>query len=67
MTEFFAWFTQWENTKPLALVLFFITFVAIILYVYTGKSRSSRLESYKNIPLQDEDETGEKLGEGKEQ
>ena len=45
-----------ENTKPFVLVLFFITFVGIILYVYTGKNRSKRLESYKNIPLTDEDE-----------
>ena len=51
------WFTNMENTKPFVLVMFFITFVGIILYVYTGKKRSDRLESYKNIPLtEDEDE-----------
>lgn len=51
------WFTSMENTKPFVLVMFFITFVGIILYVYTGKKRSERLESYKNIPLtEDEDE-----------
>ena len=57
MTEFFAWFTHMENTKPLALVIFFVTFVAIVIYVYSGKKRKQRLESYKNIPLQDDDET----------
>ena len=67
MTEFFDWFTQLENTKPFVLVLFFVTFVAIILYVYTGKKRSSRLESYKNIPLQEDDEKSEKNREGNEQ
>ena len=46
-----------ENTKPLALVIFFVTFVAIVIYVYSGKKRKQRLESYKNIPLQDDDET----------
>lgn len=45
-----------ENTKPLALLLFFVTFVLIIVYVYFGKKRSERLESYKNIPFEDEDE-----------
>ncbi len=44
-----------ENTKPFVLVLFFITFVGIILYIYTGKKRSQRLESYKNIPLEDDE------------
>lgn len=55
MSEFFDWFTHLENTKPFALVLFFITFVLIILYVFTGKKRSQRLESYKNIPLNDDE------------
>jgi len=44
-----------EYTKPFALVLFFVTFVLIILYVYTNKKRSKRFESYKNIPFQDDD------------
>ena len=54
MAELFAWFTDMENTKPLALVLFFITFVGILLYVFTGRRRSQRLESYKYIPLDDD-------------
>ena len=54
MTDWLMWFTQMENSKPLALVLFFITFCGILIYVFTGKKRSSRLESYKNIPFQDE-------------
>lgn len=52
----FEWFTNMENTKPFVLVLFFVTFVGIILYVYTGKKRSERLESYKNIPLTEDDD-----------
>ncbi|KTG16530.1 hypothetical protein AUR63_03165 [Guyparkeria sp. XI15] len=45
-----------ENSKPLALILFFSAFVGIILYVYTGKKRKQRLESYKDIPFLDDDE-----------
>ncbi len=56
MPHWLEWFTHMENTKPFALVLFFVTFVGIILYLYTGKKRAQRLESYKNIPLDDDDE-----------
>ncbi|MCK5724647.1 MAG: cbb3-type cytochrome c oxidase subunit 3 [Gammaproteobacteria bacterium] len=48
-----------ENTKPFVLVLFSITFVLILLYVFTNRKRSKRLESYKNIPFQDDDQDGE--------
>ena len=55
MLDWLMWFTRMENTKPFVLVLFFVTFVLILLYVFTGKKRTKRLESYKNIPLDDED------------
>jgi len=55
MFDWLMWFTRMENTKPFVLVLFFVTFVLILLYVFTGKKRSKRLESYKDIPLDDED------------
>jgi cbb3-type cytochrome oxidase subunit 3 len=45
------WLSNMENTKPLALVIFFVVFVGILLYVFTGKKRGKRLESYKNIPF----------------
>ncbi|WP_078121204.1 cbb3-type cytochrome oxidase subunit 3 [Thiosocius teredinicola] len=54
------WLSQMENTKPLALVIFFVTFVGILIYVFTGKKRAKRLESYKNIPFLDDDEAGDK-------
>lgn len=54
MSELFSWLTKMEYTKPLVLVLFFITFVLLIIYVYSNKKRSSRLESYKNIPFEEE-------------
>lgn len=52
----FEWLSNMENTKPLALVIFFVTFVGILIYVFTNKKRSQRLESYKHIPFQDDDE-----------
>ncbi len=51
----FEWLSQMENTKPLALVIFFVTFVGIVIYVFSGKKRAKRLESYKNIPFLDDD------------
>jgi cbb3-type cytochrome oxidase subunit 3 len=50
------WLSSMENTKPLALVIFFVLFVGILLYVFTGKKRGERLESYKNIPFLDDDD-----------
>ena len=59
MFDWLSWFTRMENTKPFVLVLFTITFVAIIVYVFTNRNRSKRLESYKNIPFEDEEENGQ--------
>lgn len=55
MMEFFLWFTKFENTKPLALLIFFTLFCGILFYVYGSRKRSERLESYKNIPLEDDE------------
>ncbi len=55
IADFFNWFTHLENTKPFALVLFFVTFVGIIIYVFSNKKRKQRLESYKNIPFEEDD------------
>jgi len=55
--DWLMWFTRMENSKPLALVLFFSAFCAIALYVYTGRRRGERLESYKYLPFQDEADT----------
>ncbi len=59
MFEWLSWFTRMENTKPFVLVLFSITFVLILLYVFTNRNRGKRLESYKNIPFIDEDANGQ--------
>ena len=55
MPEWLLWFTRFENSKVVALLLFFFTFCGILIYVYSGKKRSERLESYKYIPLRDDD------------
>ena len=55
MFDWLLWFTHMENSKPLALVLFFSAFCGILIYVLTGKNRAKRLESYKYIPLDDEE------------
>jgi cbb3-type cytochrome oxidase subunit 3 len=55
------WLAQAENSKPLGLVIFFVTFCAIVLWVYGSKKRGERLEQHKNIPfLDDEDESKDK-------
>ncbi|HUW51161.1 MAG TPA: cbb3-type cytochrome c oxidase subunit 3 [Sulfuricella sp.] len=52
--ELLMWFTKLENTKPLGLLIFFFTFCAILFYVFGNRERGERLESYKNLPFQDE-------------
>jgi len=54
MTDLFEWFTHLGNSKIVALVIFFSVFCLIVIYLYSNKSRSERLESYKNIPLEDD-------------
>ncbi len=56
LAEAWSWITDLGNSKVTALLIFFFTFIGILLYVLTGKKRSERLESYKYIPLQDDDE-----------
>ena len=57
--EWLMWFSKPENTKPLALIIFFVTFVGIVAYVYGSKKRSEKLESYRDIPFLD-DQPGDK-------
>jgi hypothetical protein len=54
MFDWLLWFTQLGNSKTFALLLFFSTYCVILAYVFTGKQRARRLESYKYIPFQDE-------------
>lgn len=50
------WFSRPENTKPLALIIFFVTFIGIVIYAYGSKTRSEKLESYRDIPFLDDEE-----------
>ena len=54
MFDWLLWFTSMEHSKPLALVLFFGAFCGILIYVFTGKNRAKRLESYKYMPFDEE-------------
>lgn len=67
MAEFWSWITQLGNSKMVALLIFFPTFLGIVWYAFFNRARSQRLESYKYIPFQDEDdsETTEETGKPK--
>ena len=52
--EWLLWFSKPENTKPLALIIFFVTFIGIVIYVYGSKKRGAKLELYRDIPFLDE-------------
>jgi len=54
--DIFDWFMVMANNKAVTLVIFVVTFVGIIIYVYGSKKRSERLETYRNIPFLDDDE-----------
>ena len=56
MNDIFEWFMVMANNKSVTLVIFVVTFVAIIIYVYGSKKRSARLEEYRNIPFLDDDQ-----------
>ena len=56
MNDIFNWFMVMSNNKSVTLVIFFVTFVAIIIYVYGSKERSKRLETYRDIPFMDNDD-----------
>lgn len=59
--EWLLWFSRPENTKPLALVIFFVIFIGIVIYAYGSRKRSRQLESYRDIPfLDDEADTKDK-------
>ena len=66
MFDWLSWFTHMENTKPFVLVIFSITFVLILFYVFSNKDRSKRFESYKNIPFQENETSEDKNGQSKD-
>ncbi|HEY3300088.1 MAG TPA: cbb3-type cytochrome c oxidase subunit 3 [Methylophilaceae bacterium] len=52
--ELLLWFTKFENTKPVSLVIFFTLFCGVVFYLYGSKARGEMLEQFKQIPLLDE-------------
>lgn len=54
MAELWLWITDLGNSKIVALLLFFGTFVGIIIYLFSSRSRSERLESYRYMPFDDD-------------
>lgn len=54
MSDLWMWLGNLTNSKITALLIFFTSFVVIVLYVYSGKKRKVRLESYKDIPFVDD-------------
>lgn len=61
LADFWTWILDLGNSKTVALLIFFTTFVGIVIYVYSSRRRSARLESYRFIPLQDEDDADRKV------
>jgi cbb3-type cytochrome oxidase subunit 3 len=59
VAEVWQWITQLGNSKIVALLLFFGTFIGILLYIFTNKQRSERLETYKYMPFQDDEDSGD--------
>ena len=55
MNDIFEWFMVMANNKSVTLVIFVVTFTAILIYVYGSKKRSARFEEYRNIPFLDDD------------
>jgi len=55
MQDIFDWFMVMANNKAVTVIIFTITFLAIIFYVYGSKKRSKRFEEYRNIPFLDDD------------
>ena len=59
--DWLLWLSKPENSKPVALLIFLVTFIGIVVYVYGNRQRGERLESYRDMPFMDEqDDTKEK-------
>ena len=59
--DWLLWLSKPENSKPVALLIFLVTFIGIVLYVYGNRQRGERLESYRDMPFMDgQDDTKEK-------
>jgi cbb3-type cytochrome oxidase subunit 3 len=61
LTDFWTWILDLGNSKTVALLIFFTTFMGIVIYVYSSRKRGERLESYRYMPLMDEDDADKRV------
>jgi cbb3-type cytochrome oxidase subunit 3 len=61
LMDFWTWILDLGNSSTVALLIFFTAFVSIVIYIYSGRKRSERLESYRYMPLMDEDEADRRV------
>jgi cbb3-type cytochrome oxidase subunit 3 len=55
--DFLVWIMDLGHSKMVALLIFFTTFIGILIYVYSDKKRGERLESYRYLPFLDDDDS----------
>ncbi|OBS08201.1 cbb3-type cytochrome oxidase subunit 3 [Acidihalobacter prosperus] len=58
MTDFWQWLVELASHKATLLGLLFPLFIGIVIYAYTNKRRTARLESYRYMPFEDEPASG---------
>jgi cbb3-type cytochrome oxidase subunit 3 len=62
LSELWTWLsdahTDLQKGSQIALILFFGVFVGIIIYAFTGKQRQKRFDSYRYLPLDDDQDAG---------
>ncbi|AOU96780.1 hypothetical protein BI364_01025 [Acidihalobacter yilgarnensis] len=59
MAGFWQWLVELSSHKITLLALLFPLFIGIVIYAYTNKRRSARLESYRYMPFEDDRVSGE--------
>jgi len=52
---FWEWITDLGNSKIVALLLFMSTFIGVVIYLFANRGRARRFETYRYIPLDDDD------------
>ena len=65
--DWLLWFTRFENTKPLSLLIFFVVFCGVVVYAYGSKKRGKQLEEHKHSPLLDDEPQQEKIDQEEQQ
>lgn len=66
MSGLWVWITDLGNSKIVALILFMSTFIAIVVYLFVNGRRSAHFETYRYIPLDDDDSPLDPHGSSRE-